>query len=166
MTMTCNTRLIAPLALSLALACGSDAPPTTAHLAPMLKEADSARLAGDWDKAGESFDALVEALGEDGEPELKLRATRGSIQAQAASDAPGALGRAMELVGELGGAEAAGVDLIGGLAADFKTAGARTEATVLARLALETFPEDPGIRNLADRLGAAPAVPKTPAAPE
>jgi len=148
MKITC-TRLLAPLALALALACGSDAPPTAAELAPILKEADSARLAGDW--------ALAEAVGADGDPILYGRATRGSIQAQAASDGPGALARALDLVAQLGGAEAAGVDLIGGLAADFKTAGAPTEALALAQLALETFPDDPGIRNLAGRLGAAPA---------
>lgn len=156
MKITC-TRLLAPLALSLALACGSDAPPTAAELAPILKEADSARLAGDWAQAGESYDALAEAVGADGDPILYGRATRGSIQAQAASDGPGALARALDLVAQLGGAEAAGVDLIGGLAADFKTAGAPTEALALAQLALETFPDDPGIRNLAGRLGAAPA---------
>jgi hypothetical protein len=154
---TPSTRLPAFLLLALA-ACGAPEPP--ADIPTLLKAADAARMEGDWAAAGLAYEALGDALGPDPDPILADRARRGSIQALAATDAAGALERAQAWIAELGGPAEAGVSLLGGLAADLKTAGAVQEALVLAEQAQAAFPSDAGLRNLTDRLSdqAAPTL--------
>lgn len=159
----------AVLALPLALAaCGGDATTTptagpasrpTATLPKdvpgLLDAADEARMAEDWAAAGAAWDALTAAVPRDEDPVIWLTATRGSIQAQAASDGSGALERAEALLLELAAEDAVDVDLFGGLAADLKTAGALAEALALSERAREAFPDDVGLRNQTDRYRAA-----------
>ena len=138
--------------LLIAPGCGSGADPVDVHA--QLTAAGEARLAGDWTAAGAAWDAILSDLQRADDPVIWLTATRGSIQAQAATDGPGALARTEALLLELGAEDAVDVDLFGGLASDLKTAGALPEATEVVRRAREAFPDDVGLRNMADRYAA------------
>lgn len=147
------TSLLIALTLLLAPSCGgSEEDATTADLHALLTTGSEARLVEDWSAAGEAWDRILAGLERTDDPIIWMEATRGSIQAQAAKDGPGALTRTEALLLELAAEDAVDADLFGGLAADLKTAGALTEALAINGRARDSFPDDPGLRNQADRL--------------
>lgn len=148
MNPTSLSRLL--FAAALALGC-SKAPPVPT--APLFEAGRAARVRGDWEAAGGHFEAALKAsLAAQDSLGAEL-ARRGVLQARAAKDPAGALEAARSWLEELG--PTASVDLYGGLATDFKLAGALVEGLAICELGLAAHPGDVGLQNAEQRLRSA-----------
>ncbi|MDH5494000.1 MAG: hypothetical protein OEY14_18765, partial [Myxococcales bacterium] len=148
MNPTPLTKLL--FAATLALGC-SEAPQVPT--APLFEAGRAARVQGDWEAAGEHFEAALQAsLAAQDSLGAEL-ARRGVLQARAAKDPAGALEAARAWLEELG--PTASVDLYGGLATDFKLAAAPAAGLVICELGLAAHPGDVGLQNAEQRLRSA-----------